>query len=172
MLICMKPTDKQLKSVADSIAPPTPRKGCRTQKSVNLRGFIRARWGEPALAISRLSATTSRRSAWCSGVTIPLTARTQNGHGPNMGSSPIWQVPCLERDPQATPLDWAATQSTLGTTLLRLGERESDAARLRETIAAWDACLTVLAPVWPSDRVDEVHASRESGLVHLSRAVQ
>jgi hypothetical protein len=35
------------------------------------------------------------------------------------------------------PLDWAATQMTLGTALAALGERESGTARLEEAVAAY-----------------------------------
>jgi hypothetical protein len=33
------------------------------------------------------------------------------------------------------------TQNNLGSALARLGQRESDAARLQEAVAAWEACL-------------------------------
>jgi tetratricopeptide (TPR) repeat protein len=39
------------------------------------------------------------------------------------------------------PLDWAATQSSLGTALSTLGERESGTARLEEAVAAHRAAL-------------------------------
>ena len=39
------------------------------------------------------------------------------------------------------PLDWAMTQNNLGTALWRLGERESDTARLERAVAAYTAAL-------------------------------
>jgi tetratricopeptide (TPR) repeat protein len=39
------------------------------------------------------------------------------------------------------PLDWAMTQTNLGTALSTLGERESGTARLEEAVAAYRAAL-------------------------------
>src|SRR5580704_1968923 len=48
----------------------------------------------------------------------------------------------LELQPRArVPLQWAATQMNLGNALLRLGERESETARLEEALAAYRAAL-------------------------------
>ena len=38
---------------------------------------------------------------------------------------------------ESVPLRWAATQTNLGTVLLRLGERESGTARLEQAVAAY-----------------------------------
>jgi len=50
-----------------------------------------------------------------------------------------------------SPLDWAATQTNLGTALNTLGWRESSSARLEEAVAAFDACLTVGKTAWPEE---------------------
>ncbi len=39
------------------------------------------------------------------------------------------------------PLDWAATQTNLGLALARLGERESDTARLEQAVVVYRAAL-------------------------------
>ena len=48
------------------------------------------------------------------------------------------------------------TQNNLGSALQTLGKRESGTARLEEAIATWDACLIVVASVWPPDAVQYV----------------
>jgi hypothetical protein len=67
------------------------------------------------------------------------------------------------------PLDWAMTQSNLGTALRTLGERESGTARLEEAVAAWDQCLTVVATAWLPEWVQEVRADREAALAEIAR---
>ncbi len=44
------------------------------------------------------------------------------------------------------PLDWAMTQSNLGNALWRLGERESDPARLRKAVEAFREALDRIHP--------------------------
>jgi tetratricopeptide (TPR) repeat protein len=46
-----------------------------------------------------------------------------------------------EWTPEKVPLEWAMTQNNLGTALLRLGERESGAARLEQAVAAFREAL-------------------------------
>jgi hypothetical protein len=69
-----------------------------------------------------------------------------------------------ERPRDGVPLGWAMTQNNLGIALKVLGERESGTAHLTEAVAAWQACLTVTATVWPQawvqwveSRIDQAH---------------
>ena len=61
------------------------------------------------------------------------------------------------------------TTRNLGAALSKLGERESGTARLEEAAAAWDACLTVIASVWPSDWVQYVRARRDEAQSGIKR---
>jgi hypothetical protein len=70
------------------------------------------------------------------------------------------------------PLDWAMTQNNLGIALSTLGQRESGTARLEQAVAAWDACLTVTASVWPSEWVDEVRSRRDKAQADILHAYQ
>jgi Tetratricopeptide repeat len=63
--------------------------------------------------------------------------------------------------PEWVPLDWAMTQNNLGNALLTLGQRESGTACLEEAIATWEACLIVVAHVWPPDWVQYVRDHRD-----------
>lgn len=47
----------------------------------------------------------------------------------------------MERTRERVPLAWATTQNNLGNALLSLGEREGDAARLEEAVAAFRLAL-------------------------------
>jgi tetratricopeptide (TPR) repeat protein len=42
-----------------------------------------------------------------------------------------------ERTRERVPLEWAMTHNNLGVTLLKLGDRESDMARLEEAVARY-----------------------------------
>ena len=70
---------------------------------------------------------------------------------------------------ERVPLDWAQTQVNVGDALWTLGERESDAARLKQAVAAWDACLTVTASVWPSEWVNAVRSRRDKAQTDIAR---
>jgi hypothetical protein len=67
------------------------------------------------------------------------------------------------------PPDWARTQMNLGNALARLGERESGTARLEEAVAAFNACLTVAASVWPVRWVRNVQDHRDETQVEITR---
>jgi len=70
------------------------------------------------------------------------------------------------------PLDWARTQNNLGTALATLGERESGTRRLEEAVAAWEACLTVVATTWPRERVQEVRSRIDQAQAETARRVE
>jgi tetratricopeptide (TPR) repeat protein len=74
-----------------------------------------------------------------------------------------------ERTRERMPLDWAGMQNNLGITLQTLGERESGTARLGEAIAAWDECLTVMASIWPPERIQGVRARRDEAQSEIKR---
>jgi hypothetical protein len=61
------------------------------------------------------------------------------------------------------------TQNNLGLALSTLGDRESGTARLEEAGAAWDACLTVIISVWPSEWVQDVRARRDEAQSEIKR---
>jgi len=46
-----------------------------------------------------------------------------------------------------------------------LGERNDEPEALAQAVAGFDACLSVVASVWPSDWVQAVKARRERALV-------
>ena len=70
---------------------------------------------------------------------------------------------------ERTPLEWATTQMNLGLALWALGEREAGTARLEKAVVAFDACLTVVASVWPDERVREVRRSRDDAQTEIAR---
>ena len=74
-----------------------------------------------------------------------------------------------ERTRERVPLGWAMTQNNLGAALWTLGERESGTARLEEAIAAWEACLIVVAPVWPPGWVQHVRGRRDEAQSEIKR---
>jgi tetratricopeptide (TPR) repeat protein len=86
-----------------------------------------------------------------------------------------------ERTRERVPLDWAATQLNLGTAFLRLGERESGTARLKEAVAAFREALKEQtrerAPLqWAMTQHNlgaalESLGERESGTARLEEAV-
>ena len=61
------------------------------------------------------------------------------------------------------------TQMNLGNALWKLGERESETARMMEAVAAWDACLEVTASVWLPDWVRIVKIQRDEAQTELRR---
>jgi hypothetical protein len=67
------------------------------------------------------------------------------------------------------PLNWARAQNNLGNALSTLGERESRTARLEEAVAAFDACLSVTATVWPPEWVREVTDARDVVRAEIAR---
>jgi hypothetical protein len=67
------------------------------------------------------------------------------------------------------PLDWATTQNNLGNALRALGDRESGTARLQDAVAAWYACLTVTASVWPSEWVQQVRSKEAEVQVEIAQ---
>ena len=67
------------------------------------------------------------------------------------------------------PLDWATTQNNLGTAPSTLGERVSGTARLEEAVAAFEACLTVTASVWPVKRVRDVQTHHDETQAEVAR---
>ena len=76
-----------------------------------------------------------------------------------------------EETRERVPLDWAATQGNLGNALRKLGEREKGTARLEEAVRAWEACLTVAASAWPSNRVEALRtAERETQTMIAQRS--
>ena len=60
------------------------------------------------------------------------------------------------------PLDWAATQNSLGNALQRLGERESGTARLEEAVDAYRAALQE----YTRDRVPFQWAATQNNLAN------
>ncbi len=75
----------------------------------------------------------------------------------------------LEFTRERGPLQWATTQNNLGDALAMLGLRETDKAQLEQAAAAWDACLTVTASVWPSEWVDAVRSKRDKAQADIAR---
>ena len=79
------------------------------------------------------------------------------------------------------PLDWATTQNNLGSALSRLGERESEQARLQEAVDAYREALKERTrehvPLdWAMTQNNlgsalETLGERESGTVRLREAV-
>jgi tetratricopeptide (TPR) repeat protein len=74
-----------------------------------------------------------------------------------------------ERTRERVPLDWATTQNNLGNALATLGERDSGTAWREQAAAAWDACFTVTASVWPSEWVDAIRSRRDKTLAEIAR---
>jgi tetratricopeptide (TPR) repeat protein len=74
-----------------------------------------------------------------------------------------------ERTRARVPLDWAQTQSNLGNALKALGDRESGTARLKEAVAAWELCLTVVESALPPEWVQEVRQSRDEAEAEIKR---
>ncbi len=74
-----------------------------------------------------------------------------------------------ERTRERVPLDWAATQNNFSAALRALGEREGGTARLEEAAAAFDACLTVTASVWPPEWVSQVRTSQDETQAEIRR---
>ena len=56
-----------------------------------------------------------------------------------------------------------------GTALAALGSREAGTASLEEAVAAFDACLTIIASVWPEAWVEGIRARREEVLAGIAR---
>src|SRR5436305_752610 len=69
----------------------------------------------------------------------------------------------LTRD--RVPLQWATTQMSLGTALLRLGDRENGTAHLTETVAVYRAALKELT----RDRVPLDWATTQNNLGNALR---
>jgi tetratricopeptide (TPR) repeat protein len=79
------------------------------------------------------------------------------------------------------PLQWATTQTNLGTALRRLGERESGTARLEQAVAAYRAALQEMTrervPLdWAATQTNlgtalRILGERESGPARLEQAV-
>ena len=65
------------------------------------------------------------------------------------------------------PLEWAATQSSLGGVLWRLGGRESGTGRLKEAVAAFRAALEE----WTRERVSLGWATTQMNLGSALRAL-
>jgi hypothetical protein len=61
------------------------------------------------------------------------------------------------------------TQNNLGGALWTLMQREDGTARLEEAIAMWEACLIVVAPVWPPDWVQYVRDHRDEAQSEIKR---
>jgi hypothetical protein len=70
---------------------------------------------------------------------------------------------------ERVPLQWATTQNNLGNALWTFGQRESGTARLEEAIATWEACLIVVASVWPPDWVQYVRDHRDEAQSEIKR---
>jgi hypothetical protein len=66
-------------------------------------------------------------------------------------------------------LGWAATQNNLGIALAALGERESGTENLTKAVAAWEACLTVTASVWPQAWVQSVQSHIDRAHAEIAR---
>jgi hypothetical protein len=73
------------------------------------------------------------------------------------------------RTRDGVPLDWAATQNNLGAALVALGERESGTAHLEEAVAAWEACLTVTASIWPQASMQKVRSNIDQARAESAR---
>jgi hypothetical protein len=69
------------------------------------------------------------------------------------------------------PLDWAATQSSLGGALWILGKRESGTEHLTEAVAAFDAGLTAGESVWPPERLNLIRVLRDKIQAEIDRRV-
>ena len=67
-----------------------------------------------------------------------LLALRAVAHQPQMTT---YRAALKEYTQERVPLDWAMTQTNLGTALWRLGERESGTARLEQAVAAYRAAL-------------------------------
>jgi hypothetical protein len=70
---------------------------------------------------------------------------------------------------ERVPLQWAVTQVNLGAALATLGEREAGTARLEQAVAAFDACLTVVAFAWPDEKVRVVRQHRDDAQAQIAR---
>jgi tetratricopeptide (TPR) repeat protein len=94
----------------------------------------------------------------------------------------VWKALLTQSYPRdRAPRDWAQTQMKLGSTLERLGERESGTTRLEEAVAAYRAALEELTrervPLdwarlqWGIGLALLRLGERESGIAHLEEAV-
>lgn len=61
------------------------------------------------------------------------------------------------------------TQNNLGNALAVLGERENNVAKLREAMAAWEACLTISETAWPQEWVQWVRGRRNQTQLEIAR---
>jgi tetratricopeptide (TPR) repeat protein len=68
-----------------------------------------------------------------------------------------YRVILAVRRRDSVPLEWAATETSLGAALERLGERESGTARLEEAVAAYRAALRAVGAFYAAIEED-VHA--------------
>jgi hypothetical protein len=69
---------------------------------------------------------------------------------------------------ERVPLQWAMTQTNLGTALETLGERERGTARLEEAVVAYDAALTVFVPARADYYTGICRANRDRALARLT----
>jgi hypothetical protein len=67
------------------------------------------------------------------------------------------------------PLDWATTQNKLGNALETLGKREAGTGRLKEAVAAWELCLTVVESAWPPEWVQDVRSRRDRAQAEIAQ---
>jgi len=81
----------------------------------------------------------------------------------------LYRKALKDRARERAPLDWATTQNNLGNVLSTLGERESGTARLEQAVEAFDACLMVTAPVWPSEWVSFVRGRRDQTQAEITQ---
>jgi tetratricopeptide (TPR) repeat protein len=139
------------------------------------------RYAEAASLVSAFDPTARFNYLWKQARTNSLLGEEFGDNSALLDAIEGWRQLLALNPRESQPLQWAATQTSLGNALARLGQREGGIARLEEAVAAYQAALKERtrerAPLdWAATQNNLGAAlmrlgTRESGTARLEEAV-